>query len=147
MRTHALVAALMVATLSTKALAEPLTPIPPGEDKIESLQQGQPAPYSGQLFDNKTALRWGNYLEQYKVRLVIDVEYQKKVDQAKIDFLTNSLLAREDQLKFVMADYQKQVAELRNPPFYKTTWFGVTVGIVGTVAVAATTAYLLHAIN
>lgn len=111
------------------------------------MPQGSVTPYSGQLFDNKTALRWGNYLEQCKARLKADVEYQRRVDQAQIDFLTSSLAAREDQFKVVTIDYQKQLAEARDPAFYKTTWFGVVIGVVGTVAAITSTAYLVHSVK
>jgi len=144
---RALLAALMALTLSTRALADPvapLVPIPPGEDRIEPVGQGQPAPYSGQLFDNPTAIRWGHYLEQCRVRLVADVELQRKTDQAQIDFLKTSLSVREEQFKVVTSDYQRQLAEAQSPAFYRTTWFGVAVGVTGTLAVGFTTAYLLR---
>ena len=71
--------------MSTTATASPaLTPIPPGEDKIEPITQGQVSPFSGQVFDNKTALRWGNYLQQCKVRLELDPELVRKQLQAEI---------------------------------------------------------------
>lgn len=151
MNARSILSALLVLTLSSSALADPpkppapLTPIPPGEDRIESVQQGVATPFAGQLFDNKTAMRWGNYLEQCRVRLAADVEYQWRIDQAQIDFLKTSLAAREDQLKFVTTEYQKQLQEARDPAFYKTTWFGVVVGVVGTVAAVSATAYLVHA--
>lgn len=128
--------------------AAPLTPVPPGDDKILPLRAGDPAPVSGQLFDTPTALRWGNYLEQCRVRLTSDVVFQRKVDQAQITYLSSVLDAERKQYLTVTGDYQKQVAqlqtELRNPPFYSTVWFGTVLGVVGTVAAVTATAYLVH---
>jgi len=41
-------------------------PIPPGKDRIETLDQGKPAPFLRQLIELETALRWANHLRQIR---------------------------------------------------------------------------------
>lgn len=116
---------------------ESIQTIPPGEDKITSVKKGEAAPYDGQLFDNYTALRWGNWLLQYKLRLQLDADYQKKVAQADADLAKKKLEIAEEKYKTVTLDYQKQVAErdakivkLEDTPWFKSVWFGVVCGVV-----------------
>ena len=137
------------ALVSNMALADrPVQTVPPGDDKIVVVTQGQPAPFTGQLFDNNTALRWGNWLQQYKFRLTLDVDTQKKLDQIQIDLLAGKLQFERDQYKVVTGDYQVQVAtlqeELRNPPWYKSPWFGFGCGIVASVVLVSATAFVIH---
>jgi hypothetical protein len=149
---RAVVGALLL-SLSTRAAAQapPVTAIPPGPDKITPLAAGDKAPFGGQLFDTPTALRWANWLEQYRVRLKLDVEAQQQLDQVQIDLLTKKLDLERAQYQTVTLDYQKQVAalqtELRDPPWYKSPLFGFTIGVVGTIAIVGVTAYALHAVK
>lgn len=134
------------------AMASPaLTPIPPGEDKIEPITQGQVSPFSGQVFDNKTALRWGNYLQQCKVRLELDPELVRKQLQAEIEGLEKRGQLQQwanqqilDSYKFRLQELEKEAA---SPPFYRTPWFGFTLGVVSAVAVAGTTALLVSSLS
>jgi hypothetical protein len=124
---------------------KPIQVIPPGEDTITALPKGTPAPYDGQLFDNDTALRWANWLQQYKYRLVADVEEQKAICAVRTEELRQEILA--DQVKYnkTVQAYEEQVAQLveerDNPPFYETTWFGLVVGAVGATAITAVTTW------
>ena len=139
---------LLLFLCATPAAAQ-LAPIPPGDDKIEPVAQGQPSPFSGQLFDSRTALRWGNYLEQCKTRLKLDVELQKKIGDIEAESLRQQLKLREEQHVLVVADYQKRLGEAQadgqNPPFYRTVWFGLVVGIAGTALAAGGAAWAISA--
>jgi len=138
--------------MSTTATASPaLTPIPPGEDKIEPITQGQVSPFSGQVFDNKTALRWGNYLQQCKVRLELDPELVRKQLQAEIEGLEKRSHLQQWANQQILDSYKLRVQalerEVASPPFYKTPWFGLTLGVLGTVAVAGTTALVISSLS
>lgn len=142
---------LLMTFITSTAFAQEapkLTPIPPGEDKITVVREKDPVPYTGQLFDNPTALRWGNYLQQCQYRLKADPELAKKLAQADTDYYKKLYEIEHSRYLLVTADYQKQLADTRSqvldPPFYKTTWFGIVVGVVGTVAAVSATAYLVH---
>lgn len=143
------VSVLLVLALTRTARADPPAPlpvvaVPPGDDVIVAIRKGDPAPFTGQLFDEKSALRWANYLQQYKYRLAADVAFQKQYDQATIDYLKKSL---EDANKTAATSTQSLQLQLataqdaaQNPPFYKTFWFGVVIGFViagGAVCLAA----------
>lgn len=141
---------LFLWSANASAQAAPLQPVPPGDDVIISVKKGDPVPLAGQLFDQATALRWANYLQQCKTRLVADVELQKKVDEAQITFLNQVIDLEREKYKQVVADYQlrlgKAEAEVLSPPFYKTVWFGVTIGVVGTLLLTIATGYVISAV-
>ena len=152
MKTYRVAAALLLFAYPRTAAAEPtLKAIPEGEDNITVVVEGQKAPHSGQLFDTPTALRWGNYLEQCQVRLKADVELAERTEQAHTQFWKTKSEAQDRQYLVVTEDYQKQVADLtykvNNPPFYKTMWFGVLVGVVTAGTLVGVTAYGLNAAN
>ena len=123
--------------------------IPPGDDRIVVVREGEKAPFTGQLFDQPTALRWSNWLLQYKLRLQVDADYTKKVNEADRKLRERKLEIEQEKYKTVTLDYQKQVAtlsskvsvlenELRNPPWYKSVWFGVVLGVVTASAAVGT---------
>src|SRR5690606_16021630 len=90
--------ALLVVTLlasNAAAQASPVESIPPGDDHIEPIRKGQPAPYDGQLFDPSTALRWANWLQQYKYRLKLDVEYEQNICKVELEHKSDLLKAEE----------------------------------------------------
>lgn len=117
--------------------------IPPGDDKIVAVHAGDKVPFTGQLFEPATALRWANWLQQYKLRLDTDVEAQKKIcaadaqlanklaaiDQEKNTTIQTDLKNTNGQLTTRVADLQKVIDD---PPFYKTFLFGAIVGVVAT---------------
>ena len=132
--------------------------IPPGDDRIVPLRKGGPAPFDGQLFDNNTALRWGNWLLQYKFRLKADVDYQKKLGEADVELWKKKYDLVENKYVTVTGDYQKQVFDLRsdvakykdealNPPWYRTPTFGFILGVVATGAVIGLGVYTYHSLK
>lgn len=122
----------------------PLVPVPPGPDQIVPLRRGDPAPVDGQLFDQATALRWANFLQQAQARLKLDVAYQYKLDQVEVRALQDELAVEKKKYEKVTTDLSVKLAaaqqEAQNPPFYKTFWFGASMGagaVLLTVVVAA----------
>lgn len=131
--------ALFVLSLSLTALAQdagPIVDIPPGVDRIVPLKLKMPAPFEGQLFDNNTALRWANWLKQYKLRLQVDVEEQKKLCLVSTTALKKELVVEQDKYKETVLIYNKQVADLKQAigetPWYKSIWVGAVLGAVTT---------------
>ena len=124
----------------------PLVAVPDGPDKISPLREGEKAPFTGQLFDNSTALRWGNWLEQYRVRLPAQHAEDKAVCLAEREYDQARLDHAGEKYALVTATYQKRVAELEtevlSPPFYKTFWFGMAAGGL-TVGLSVTSVFLI----
>lgn len=119
--------------------------VPPGEDRITVVTAGEPAPYTGQLFDGPTALRWANWLQQYKQQISTSLNLQRRICDAERRFDEQKLQAAEEKHNTVVADYKDQVLkrdvkimslehELSNPPFFKSVWFGAIIGVVVTGA-------------
>lgn len=130
-----------VALVARTAHAEPvrLQPIPPGEDRIEPVEAGKAAPYTGHLFDAKTALRWGNYLEQCRYRLEHDAADERARGQLELGFWKWRMeQEREYQQKLLLTQHeqlrtqQTEIARLSQPvetPFYRSQWFSFTLGL------------------
>lgn len=115
--------------------------VPPGEDHIESVSSGDKAPFAGQLFDSATALRWANWLSQYRLKLKqleVLMQARAEIDQKfhaqQVQILTashaNEVAWYRAQLQLQTAETERLKVELQNPPFYKTTWFGFAAGVV-----------------
>lgn len=123
--------------------------IPPGPDKIVPIKEGETAPFSGALFDVNTAQRWGNWLRQYKLRLVLDVEYQKRQGDISYRALDAAWQLRMDATQNALQLQQQRTLELEKKlqtpaPWYQTVWFGLTLGVVGTLGAGGLAAYLLR---
>lgn len=142
---------LAIVLLSSAAHADPTaTPpietIPPGEDKITPVTKGTIVPYDGQLFDPMTSIRWANWLQQYRYRLVWDVQKEQQVCQVEMKYRDDLLVAEEERAKQVEDDLLTRLErsesarlaaeeEARNPPWYATPVFGAVIGAVATAAV------------
>lgn len=152
MNCRAFVSVLLVSSMAA-AQTPPITTVPEGEDKIVPIHEGEEAPYSGQLFDPPTALRWANWLQQYKLRLKLDVETEREKCRVKLVAKDKVLSLHIDMHDQLSEDYRKRILrlerrnvklqeELNNRPFYKRAWFGYVMGVATSVAVG-TTAVLL----
>jgi hypothetical protein len=112
--------------------ARPITDVPPGPDRIVPMKLNMPAPFAGQLFDNDTALRWANWLKQYKLRLKVDVEEQKQLCLVTTTALSQELVMEKEKYSAVMKIYDAQLTQLKvevdNPPWYRNVWVGILIG-------------------
>jgi hypothetical protein len=123
-----------------------LEPIPPGPDRFTAVQKDEAVPFSGQLFDPATALRWANYLEQYRVGVqlcektseklrVLDEQYWASVVRAEVDASEEVKTDLRSRLKKVEEENAKLQGKLeKGQPWYNTRGFGIVVGVVGTSA-------------
>jgi hypothetical protein len=124
-----------------------LTPVPSGDDNIVVLTKGEKAPFSGQLYDPATALRWANYMEQYRLQLDLCYTSARRLQSNERDYWQGLLEIEESAHKEIRLDLQtrlerveKKSAELegelrKGPPWYNTRTFGIIVGAVGAATV------------
>jgi ElaB/YqjD/DUF883 family membrane-anchored ribosome-binding protein len=133
------------------ATAQELTPIPPGQDKIVAVKKGEPVPFDGQIFDNSTALRWGNWLLQLKAYAAVNHDLDQKVCKANTDFLDKQNKLEKEQYDKVTTELQAKLTkaeeEAANTPWYRSVGFGVALGVAGTVLIGAGTAALAAAVH
>lgn len=122
--------------------------IPAGADKIVAVKEGDKVPFTGQLFEPGTALRWSNWLLQYKLRLDTSSELQASMAKADAELADRRVAIEVEKQTVVVTDYKAQVAvrdaqilKLSDPPFYKSVWFGFVIGTVVTGVVAGFGAY------
>jgi hypothetical protein len=141
-RAQALVLALLL--LPATAMADPVVvDIPPGEDTIVVLRKDTPAPWTGQLYSNETSLRWANWLQQYRFQLKQSELYgQEKLKSSEVLCLrkaevtaaghAEAIKLYRDRVAAQQASIATLQAEVSDPPFYRTVWFGFVTGVVVT---------------
>jgi hypothetical protein len=123
----------------------PLIAVPDGEDRIQHVEKGEPAPYSGQLFDPSTALRWAHYLQQAKLRLREDVLYERRVCNAHLGYMGHRVELEVQYGEAVESDLRKRALrleqrnvdladEIRDPGLFKSPGFWFAVGVLTTGA-------------
>lgn len=151
---------VVVLLLPTTVLAQapPLQDIPPGEDKILPIREGEKAPYTGQLFDQSTALRWGNWLLQYKYRLEWDAKREQQVCLVEMEYRDRLLMVEKERSSFVEKDLLQRIERsekarlaaeesARDPSWYRSRDFGIVLGVAGTVGIMALSIWALEARN
>lgn len=145
--------------LSFPALAEEVPPpkvltYPAGEDKITVVHKGDAAPYTGQLFDDSTAIRWAMWLQQYKTRYSLDMGAAQESCAVRLDSAAALQAIEKARTTAVEADLRQRLKEVdaarltleqevREPGFFKSPAFWYGVGVVTTVAAAVTTSLAL----
>lgn len=141
-----ILAVMLFVTTSARA-EDGIQDIPPGKDQIVAMDEGQRAPFSGQLFSTDTALRWGNWLMQYKRRLTLDVEREQKLCGAQLKYHKKLLSIEEDRSLKLSEDLRERLVrseqrnaalqdDINHPSFWSSIEFGLILGVVGSAAVA-----------
>ena len=140
---------LVVALLLLPAVAqaeEGLPPIPPGDDVITVLREGDPAPYTGQLFDQNTAIRWGLWLQQYRSIVKLEKERASKICAIEVGYHKELLTIEMDRSVEVTDDLKERLKrseegrlkaefELANPAWYRSGTFHFALGVATAGAV------------
>lgn len=125
----------------------PIQTIPLGDDKIVVVGRGKPAPFSGQLFDPATAMRWANWLTQYRTRLVQDVQRERELCITEVTHREELMEIEAERNKRIEDDLRERVLrvekynaklndDMNNPSFFRSVEFGLLLGVVGSSAVA-----------
>ena len=137
---------LVILFWTSTAVAQDPPAIPAGEDVIVAVKQGTPAPFTGQLFNNPTAVRWGIWLQQYRERSQVEQERAKAMCNVELDYKDRvstieaekaSALQQDLVARLQRSEGARMTAERRlsDPPWYKTGTFQFTLGVLTTVAV------------
>lgn len=140
------------------AQTPPVETIPAGDDRIVPMSKGQAAPFEGQLFEPATALRWANWLQQYKLRLKVDVEREQKMCAVQLDFSGEKLRIEREKWQTITEDYRKRLLEsekaraaseeLRlHPPFFESPVFYYGLGVVTVGVISGLTIWGVSAAN
>lgn len=135
-----------VPQLTLDYVAPPLVPVPEGEDNIIAVQKGEPAPFTGQLLDIPTSLRWAHYLQQAQLRLTEDVLAERRTCNAHLVFMQHRVELEQEFGQTIEKDLRSRVlteeqkvqdlqTEINNPGFFDSrgTWYGL--GVLSTVVV------------
>lgn len=148
--------AVALVLLPRLAFADPpaIQSIPPGDDKIVVMHEGDKAPFSGQLFDPATALRWGNWLQQYRAALVITTTHEQQICKANLDYDTKVATIEKTRTDGIEKDLRKRLLDseqarvklqdqIDHPPFYREFWFQASVGVLATLGATYAAAKVL----
>lgn len=157
MRRTLLVIALLCPSLAVAQEAPVLQVVtyPPGDDKIVVVRKGDLVPFTGQLYDDNTAVRWAIWLQQYKERYTIDMKAAGEICAVKLSTEEKlaAIAAERDAavhadalLRLKASEEARLKAEeaLRNPSFFERPGVWFAAGVVSTVAITVATAYLVH---
>ena len=139
-------------TIPTVAYADDT---PPQEEKVTTIKKGDPAPFTGTLFNTPAAARLMVDLEftQQTCKVETDrqlgllsADLQLKIDlcaarnQALSLQLTELTQIKDDQIRFLEG-------QLKPRPWYETTEFGIAIGVILGVAVTVGAGYALGQVN
>lgn len=137
-----LIASMLIQVNEARADGSDVINVPPGNDKIVPMRKGEASPIDGQLFDNDTALRWANWLVQYKQLVKSNAEMAKRICEIDTSLANKKLEIEQDKYKTVVTDLEHKLAvaqdDAAHPAFYRTAWFGAAIGVgITTLAVVA----------
>jgi len=132
--------------------------VPPGDNVIVVLPEGGRAPFAGQLFDPATALRWGNRIVRYRMRIALLTEElsicrtESEASAAEqLRIAEESYMREIEGLRTDLRDqatrYEEELARHRNPPFYETWGFAFGMGVLATGVVVGIIGGLLAGID
>lgn len=132
--------------------------VPAGENVIVVLPEGGRAPFAGQLFDSATALRWGNRIVRYRMRIqLLTEELQICREESEESAVTQLRIAEESysreidglrtDLREQAARYEAELARFRDPPFYETWGFGFGMGVLATGIVVGVLSALISELD
>ena len=139
-------------TIPTVAYADDT---PPQEEKVTTIKKGDPAPFTGTLFNTPAAARLMVDLEftQQTCKVETDrqlgllsADLQLKIDlctarnQALSLQLTELTQIKDDQIRFLEG-------QLKPRPWYETAEFGIAIGVILGVAVTVGAGYALGQVN
>lgn len=136
-------------------LRAPLTApaIPPGEDRMVALDQGDRAPFTGILLDTDTAIRWTNALRWWPdaFRLRMDsvssaVSLIEQYGDQRLRITEESRQREIDGLRQDLRTQAQQAAQAAERPWYTTFTFGLVVGVVVAGVLVGLGAWLLSEI-
>lgn len=114
------------------------------EPQITELQEGEPAPFDGDLFPVDLSIRWAIEIEGCAERAARELDHLNKVHQLELKRLRGLAASdsRADQarVKFLTAELDKARAWYRSPEFVAVTAATVAVAVLlaSTVLVQAT---------
>ena len=152
-----LAVALMPSVALGQSMPSPqVVTFPPGDDQIVVLKKGDPAPFTGQLYDDATALRWAVWLQQYKGRYAIDLQAAQETCKVELGHANELARIESDRSSAIQADLVQRLKSseearlkaedaLRNPSFFERPGVWLGVGVVATIITSVSTAYLVHA--
>lgn len=118
--------------------------IPEGPDRIESLPEGQRAPYTGMLLDTDTAIRWTNALrwwpEAFRLRVqLLGAIHEETVAsyERRLTLVEESYTREIEGLRQDVRDVSQRLADAMTREWYETVGFGVVVGVVISAVIVA----------
>ena len=128
---------------------------PPEEEKVVTIKKGDPAPFTGTLFNTPAAARLMIDLEFTQATCKIETDRQlgllRSELQLKIDLCgarNESLMLRHQELLIIKNDQINFLEkQFRPAPWYQTTEFGIVIGVVLGIGITIGTGYALGQIN
>lgn len=128
---------------------------PPEEEKVVTITQGQPAPFTGTLFNTTAAARLMVDLEFTQQTCKVETDRQLGLLRSELQLQIDLCTARSESLQLrhteILQIKNDQIEflerQLKPRPWYESTEFGIAVGVVLGVAITVGAGYALGQIN
>mgnify|MGYP001438696450 CR=1 FL=1 len=140
-------------TIPTIAYADD-TPTPQ-EEKVVTIKQGDPAPFTGTLFNTPAAARLMIDLEFTQQTCKVETDRQLGLLRSELQLKIDLCTARTDALQLrhteILQIKNSQIEflerQLKPQPWYQSTEFGIAIGVVLGVAITVGAGYALGQVN
>lgn len=126
----------------------------PEDAEVVPVEQGERAPFSGQLFPTELAIRMGFRIEQLELQLQADVERERDRCEVMLGFEQRRLQLERERGEFEVAQLTERVNEqaedlyeARNVPWYRTWGFAFGMGIAASVVLVVGSVVLMVAVT
>lgn len=144
---HRLTVVLVIAALSAplSAAAEEA----PDDSAIVPIEQGERAPFSGQLFPTERAIRMGMMIEQLRLRLDADLERSQQLCDAHLEYRDQVLQIERERythdtgaLEQAAEELADQLEEARRVPWWRSWGFAFGMGVLASAVLVGAAAAL-----
>jgi hypothetical protein len=126
----------------------------PEDAEVVPLEQGERAPFSGQLFPTELAIRMGFRIEHLELQLQADVQRERDSCEVRLSFEERRLQLEEERNTFEVSQLTERVNEqaedlyeARNVPWYRTWGFAFGMGIAASVVLVVGSVILMVAVT
>ena len=152
---HLVLVAFTVYSITIPTIAYADDTPPPAEEKVVTIVQGAPAPFTGTLFNTAAAARLMIDLEFTQETCKVETDRQLGLLRSELQLKIDLCTARTEALQLrhteILQIKNDQIAflegQLKPQPWYQSTEFGIAIGVVLGVAITVGAGYALGQIN
>ena len=113
----------------------------------QPLNEGDEAPFAGQLLTTDLAIELGQRADGCDQRLKLSLDYQQRITNLELDYTKKSQALQLETMQTKVDLLQKQLEVATATPWYKSPLFVASVSIIATVGVFLSAGYIIDKVN